>query len=256
MLSHFKSHLARAGCCIRVMTSSSALSATAPLHLFRPLHFRRSVPTLPTKIQPTVRVTMYKPTYLPLVAALVAVTLVAPSPIEGPTLQRRQGVNCSDPNAITSGTCWEELHLAEYLTNWDEKRPICTIIDGTLEDGANCCAPNEAWSTCFIRLAIGNHGYNCLNINEGTCPNFEVGASTAPEQRYILGTMYSKSSLESHILKGFTKSVHQVSTISSATGTEHYLTQPFRAYSSTSPSYLRSIPSKRPISFSATSSPP
>ncbi|KAL9136691.1 MAG: hypothetical protein Q9175_002090, partial [Cornicularia normoerica] len=134
---------------------------------------------------------MYKPTHLSLFAALVVDTLVASSPITAPHLQRRQGIDCTDPNAITSGSCWEELHLAEYLTKWNQNRPICTTIDGTLQDGANCCAPNEIWSTCFIRLSIGNHGYNCVNINEGTCPNFQVGASTAPEVRYLLGTMYS-----------------------------------------------------------------
>ncbi|KAF6217756.1 hypothetical protein HO133_006583 [Letharia lupina] len=134
---------------------------------------------------------MNKAAYLSLVAILVAVTLVAPSSITVHPLQRRQGVNCTDPNAITSGLCWEELHLAEYLTDWHTNRPICSTIYGTLEDGANCCAPNEVWSTCFIRLAIGNHGYNCININEGTCPNFQVGASIAPQVRYILGTMYN-----------------------------------------------------------------
>lgn len=45
---------------------------------------------------------------------------------------------------------------------------------------------------------MGNHGYNCININEGTCPNFQVDASTTPEVRYILGTMYSKSSYGFH----------------------------------------------------------
>lgn len=134
---------------------------------------------------------MYKPAYLSLAATLVAVTLVASSPIKGPPLEHRQVVNCTDPNAITSGSCWEGLHLADYLINWNENRPICTTVDGTPGDGANCCAFNEVWSTCFIRLAMGNHGYNCININEGTCPNFEVGASTSPEVRYILGTMYS-----------------------------------------------------------------
>ena len=139
-------------------------------------------------------------TYLPLVAALVAATLVSPSPISTSHLQRRQSVNCTDPNAITSGSCWEGLHLAEYLTEWNEKRPICSTINGTPEDGAHCCAFNEPWSTCFIRLAMGNHGYNCIHINEGICPNFEVDASTAPEVRYILGTMYSEPSLTFHAI--------------------------------------------------------
>lgn len=134
---------------------------------------------------------MNKPAYLSLITIFVAATLAASSPIIKPPLQRRQGVNCTDPNAIASGSCWEVLHIAEYLTNWNAKRPICTTIDGTPEDGAHCCAFNEVWSTCFIRLEMGNHGYNCININEGTCPNFEVDGSTAPEVRYILGTMYS-----------------------------------------------------------------
>ncbi len=136
-----------------------------------------------------------KPTYLSLIAILVALTLVASSPITGVPLQRRQSVNCTDPNAITSGSCWDTLQLAEFLTNWNDKRPICETTGGTLEDGAHCCAPNEVWSTCFIRLAIGNHGYNCININEGTCPNFEVDGSITPEVRYILGTMYSECCL-------------------------------------------------------------
>lgn len=188
----FRSYLARVRCCIRVTTSLNAVPATPTKPLQSP-----TTPTFPT--DPTdefliIETTMYKPTYLSLVAALVAVTLVAPAPIRESLFQRRQGVNCTDPNAITSGSCWEELQLAEYLTNWNENRPICTTVDGTPEDGATCCAFNEVWSTCFIRLAMGNHGYNCININEGTCPNFQVGASTSPQVRYILGTMYSESS--------------------------------------------------------------
>ena len=190
----FTSRLARARCCIRVMTSSSAMAATAPPHLYIPPTFPTSR-TNPSNKRSTVNTAMYKPTYLSLVAALVAATLITSSPITTPHHQRRQGVNCTDPNAISSGTCWEELHLAEYVTKWNEERPICTTIDGTPEDGATCCAFNEVWSTCFIRLAMGNHGYNCININEGTCPNFQVDASTSPEVRYILGTMYSESSL-------------------------------------------------------------
>ena len=135
---------------------------------------------------------MWKPTYLSSVAVLVAATLVATSPITGPPLERRQGVNCTDPDAIASGSCWDALHLADYLTDWNKNRPICKTIDGTLEDGAQCCAPTEAWSTCFIRLAMGNHGYNCININEGTCPLFQVSENTTAEVRYILGTMYCK----------------------------------------------------------------
>lgn len=142
---------------------------------------------------------MYNLAYLS-VATLAVITFVAPSPIREPPLQRRQGVNCTDPNAITSGTCWDGLHLAQYLVKWNDNRPICNTIDGTLEDGSNCCAPNEIWSTCFIRLSIGNHGYNCININEGTCPNFEVDASTSPEVRYVLGTMYSESSLDFFVI--------------------------------------------------------
>ena len=135
---------------------------------------------------------MNKPAYLSLITVLVAITFVASSPVTEPDLQRRQSVNCTDPDAITSGTCWGVLNLADYLTKWNQNKPICT--DGTSDDGAHCCATNEVWSTCFIRLAIGNHGYNCININDGTCPNFVVSASTAPEVRYILSTMYSESS--------------------------------------------------------------
>ena len=138
---------------------------------------------------------MYRPLSLSAVAILVALPFIAAVPIIGPAPQRRQGVNCTDADAITSGSCWDVLHLDEYLTKWNQNKPICQTIAGTLEDGAHCCAFNEAWSTCFIRLAIGNHGYNCVNINEGTCPNFDVDASVAPEVRYILGTMYSESSI-------------------------------------------------------------
>ena len=138
---------------------------------------------------------MHRPAYLPIVAILVALPFVAPSPITAPAHQRRQSVNCTDPDAITSGSCWDVLHLDEYLANWNQNRPICQTTGGTLEDGAHCCAFNEVWSTCFIRLAMGNHGYNCVNINEGTCPNFQVDASVAPEVRYILGTMYSECSI-------------------------------------------------------------
>ena len=177
------------------MTSSIALYAIAPLSFSSPSTLPTS-PAEPDDEVSTLENAMYTPTCLRLVAATAIITLVASSPIAVPHIQRRQSVNCTDPNAITSGSCWEELHLAEYLTSWNTNRPICSTDFGTLQDGANCCAPNEVWSTCFIRLALGNHGYNCININEGTCPIFQVGASTAPQVRYLLGTMYSEHSLE------------------------------------------------------------
>ena len=189
------SHLSRARYGIRVLTSSIALYAIAPLSFSSP----SSLPTPPAEPDdkvPTVDNAMYRSTCLLLFAAVAIINLVTSSPIAVPHTQRRQIVNCTDPNAITSGSCWEGLHLDEYLTNWNKNKPICTTDYGTLQDGANCCAPNEVWSTCFIRLAMGNHGYNCININEGTCPSFQVESSTAPEVRYLLATMYSEFPIE------------------------------------------------------------
>ena len=198
---------------------------------------------------------MHKPLYLSLFPILAVLTLVASSPTIRSSLQRRQGVNCTDPDAIASGSCWDTLHLADYLTDWNKNRPICKTTDGTLEDGAHCCAPNEVWSTCFIRLKLGNHGYNCININQGTCPNFDVDGNTAPEVRYILGTMYSELPLDSPP-QIHAYSMHQVSTISSVTGTEPYHMPPFQPYLSTSLSSSKLIPFKRPTSSSKTFSLP
>lgn len=90
------------------------------------------------------------------------------------TLENRQVANCSDLQAVHSASCWDELNIPDYLTSWKANTPTC----GNGDDGSKCCKPNEAWSSCFLRLATGTTGSDCTTLTAGTCSNSQVAAST------------------------------------------------------------------------------
>ena len=117
------------------------------------------------------------------------------SPIPETTLQRRQTVNCTDLKADFDSSCWVTLGLSDYLihpqTGWTFTTPSCTENSS----GANCCKPDEPWSTCYLHLAHGVAGDDCSEINPQSCTwdaSLDVDPSIAAQVRYVMRNIYSK----------------------------------------------------------------
>ena len=112
---------------------------------------------------------------------------------KGPTLQERS-VNCSDLGAPANQACWQDLRLADWLTEWKAKTPICTGA----QTGSDCCLGYEPWSNCFLRLAHGSPDTVCAEIKLQSCTSagvlrdLTVGSSIKPQVYYILRTIYCK----------------------------------------------------------------
>ena len=125
---------------------------------------------------------------------LSVMPFVASSPIPEVSLQSRQTINCTDLKASFDSSCWTTLGLSDYLeypeTGWMFTKPICT--EG--QSGANCCKPDQPWSTCYLRLAHGYAGQDCSEINPQTCTwdsTLAVDPSIAAEVRYVTRNIYS-----------------------------------------------------------------
>lgn len=125
---------------------------------------------------------------------LSALPFVAASPIPETTVQTRQVVNCTDLEANFDSSCWTTLGLSRYLeypeTGWIFTTPKCTEDQG----GANCCKPDQPWSTCYLRLAHGYPGQDCSEINSQACTwdaTLAVDPRIAAEVRYVIRNIYS-----------------------------------------------------------------
>ncbi len=111
--------------------------------------------------------------------------------LASPLVQVRDSSGCSNLAASYDDSCWETLGLTEYLSGWTA--PAC----GPGEDGSTCCHPSDNWSTCYLRLAKGQDGYNCSEINNGFCtfdPNLSptLDPSIIPQAHYIVKNIFSK----------------------------------------------------------------
>lgn len=129
--------------------------------------------------------------------SLLLAQLALTSPLPDLDLYPRQGIDCSDlnPAAVFDSSCWAALDLSEWLNNpktgWHATTPVCT---GS-EDGSNCCKSNEAWTTCFLRLAHNNPSYDCSQINPQSCPDDAtlspyLSPSIVPQTRYVVKNIY------------------------------------------------------------------
>ena len=132
-------------------------------------------------------------TVLPLLAPYLL--SVSSAPLTPSALETR-AINCSDTSqaAVFDGSCWAQLDITSYLATWAP--PQC----GSDASGANCCMPSEPWSTCFLRLAKADSGYDCTKINLGTCnydgsldPNLD--SSIKARVRYVMRTIFRKSNI-------------------------------------------------------------
>lgn len=123
-----------------------------------------------------------------------------------PLQEKRQTVNCTDLSAAFNSQCWQELQLSNFLlgggewgVGWNKSTRVCDTqsTDVNNNDGANCCLPGEAWTTCFLRLAQGGGTQDCSQINAQFCSMPSENALSAgladsirPEVQYIQKNIY------------------------------------------------------------------
>ena len=127
-------------------------------------------------------------------AGLAYLHLTAASPLKSdPTianLDTRATYNCTDLRAEPSTLCWDQLDIADYLASWNKTTPICKATGAAQNDGSGCCAPNEPWTTCFLRLSYGSAGTDCTTINSQSCILRQLSPSLdprdAPKAGYVV----------------------------------------------------------------------
>lgn len=78
-------------------------------------------------------------------------------------------------NNTPSPYCYTKLQETAYLTNWNLTSP-------------ELCAPDELWSTCFLRSAYGKPGPNCTTLTNDTktceqynCTSLSLSTKLCPE---------------------------------------------------------------------------
>lgn len=78
-------------------------------------------------------------------------------------------------NDAPSPYCYTKLQETAYLTNWNLTSP-------------EICAPDELWSTCFLRSVYGKPGPNCTTLTNNTktceqynCTSLSLSTALCPE---------------------------------------------------------------------------
>lgn len=120
-------------------------------------------------------------------------------------LGRRATYNCTDPAAAWDQRCWDELDLSGWLndpeTGWNHTVRICGVMENTESNtGADCCKPDEPWTTCFLRLGRGGPGSDCSQINAQSCVyqgifSPRLKPEDRPKYQYVMKNIYCESSL-------------------------------------------------------------
>lgn len=119
-------------------------------------------------------------------------------------LEKRQQINCTNPNALFFEECWAILEIQNYLvapnTGWINTIRYCQNTGGNTwdNDGSNCCVPGEAWSTCYLRMAIPGSSHDCTSASGGRCSesmvdDIEVAPEIYPYVRYTVKNIYGTS---------------------------------------------------------------
>ena len=130
---------------------------------------------------------------------LLCINDACASPTTGGLLATRD-VNCTGgAGAVYDDSCWATLNMTSWIKNWNATTPKCS---GSA-DGSDCCAPsnnpNEPWSTCFLRLALGDSDYDCSQINLKSCSlegfvlasNYNTSVDM-PQYRYAVRNIYGE----------------------------------------------------------------
>ena len=117
------------------------------------------------------------------------------------------GAECTSPTNI-SVTCWYQLEIPTYLTQWAATHPTCTSANNETD----CCISEEPWSTCFMRLAYAFdsshyavYGLNCTGF--GSCQEPPLAPPLLPslpsgitiQEFYVLNTIYAINALFSDL---------------------------------------------------------
>ena len=127
-------------------------------------------------------------------------------------LEKRQMVNCTDPNALFFSECWDILKIHDYLvapvTGWINTVRYCDNVGNSWEnDGATCCVKGEPWSTCYLRLACPGAAFDCTSTSGGRCTDgmindIQVDPSIHAFVRYTVKNIYGKPLLSLTQLAG------------------------------------------------------
>ncbi|KAL9594168.1 MAG: hypothetical protein Q9219_007181 [cf. Caloplaca sp. 3 TL-2023] len=101
-----------------------------------------------------------------------------------------------DMSTVYNSSCYDVLRIPQFLQIWQGRVTQCS--NGT--PGCTGCTPGEAWSTCFLRLALGKASHDCTKINVKSCEleDFDLlnpASINAPEIRYIVRNIYAINSL-------------------------------------------------------------
>ena len=126
-----------------------------------------------------------------IVLASAAISLTAAIPQETGLTQASKPVNCTDvsPSAGYNSSCWDQLNVPSYLTEWQATTPTC-MASSTSNNV--CCKVTEYWANCFLRLATGVTGGDCSVVGGPSCNySAEINPSlrsspTAPQIRYVV----------------------------------------------------------------------
>ena len=117
------------------------------------------------------------------------------------------GANCSSPANI-SATCWNQLEIPTYLTQWAAAHPTCN----TAANETDCCNSEEPWSECFIRLAYAfdssryaEYGLDCTGF--AGCREPPLAPPLAPslpsgltiQEFYVLNSIYAVNAVFSEL---------------------------------------------------------
>ena len=126
-----------------------------------------------------------------IILASAAFSLTEAIPQETGLTHVPQPVNCTDvsPSAGYNSSCWDQLKVPSYLTEWQATTPTCMV--GSTSNTV-CCKVTEYWANCFLRLATGVTGGDCSVLGAPSCNySAEINPSllsspTAPQIRYVV----------------------------------------------------------------------
>ncbi|KAL8921132.1 MAG: hypothetical protein Q9208_005885 [Pyrenodesmia sp. 3 TL-2023] len=121
-------------------------------------------------------------------------------------LEKRQQINCTNPNALFFEDCWDILKIQDYLvapeTGWINTIRTCQDSGGNTwdNDGSTCCVAGEAWSTCYLRMAIPGSSSDCTSASGGRCSesmldNIDVAPEVRPFVRYTVKNIYADNEI-------------------------------------------------------------
>ncbi|KAL8944936.1 MAG: hypothetical protein Q9216_000097 [Gyalolechia sp. 2 TL-2023] len=116
-------------------------------------------------------------------------------------LEKRQMVNCTNPDALFFSDCWDILQIFDYLvapeTGWINTVRYCENEGNSWEnDGSTCCVKGEAWANCYLRLACPGNNFDCTSTSGGRCTDAMIGfieadPSLYPFIRYTVKNIYA-----------------------------------------------------------------